>query len=321
LEVLAKAAKIRPSIELRNEAIASMTLTDLRTIKRKVFTPHTFFNMDSTLERYAVAAQDGTLSIRRLSDDRELAHLASVGAALSGGPEFTPDGKLLCVAYSDGVVRIWDLESSAVLMSARGSPWAFNSSSKRLATFEHTEISLYNVPSGKKLQAFSLRPVSFAGMSRLGFDPSGRLLAASSEAQTNVLVLDTEPGSIPMTLPHASIVYGLAWHPDGRHLATACDDNLLYIWDTVTGERVKTLQGHQNSALSVAFTHDGSLLASSGWDKVRLWDFASGRHLLSIDVGGILTCFGPDDRRLGSLGWIRLRSPGVGLWQSRAYAS
>ncbi|KAL2193977.1 hypothetical protein P885DRAFT_80752, partial [Corynascus similis CBS 632.67] len=50
------------------------------------------------------------------------------------------------------------------------------------------------------------------------------------------------------------------------------------IWDPATGECVSTLQGHSDLAYSVAWSQDGSRLASASDDEtVKIWDLATGK--------------------------------------------
>jgi WD40 repeat protein len=58
------------------------------------------------------------------------------------------------------------------------------------------------------------------------------------------------------------------------------------IWDTATGQEVQKLEGHTGFVTAVAFSHDGSLLASASWDgTVRLWDPAASQEVQPVHEG------------------------------------
>src|SRR5207237_1968945 len=75
LELLKKAAEIRPSLELRNEAIACMALTDLRTLKEweAFLVERVSCTFDTKCERYVFGDSQGILHVRRVQDEAELA--------------------------------------------------------------------------------------------------------------------------------------------------------------------------------------------------------------------------------------------------------
>jgi WD40 repeat protein len=76
------------------------------------------------------------------------------------------------------------------------------------------------------------------------------------------------------------------------------------LWDPLSGTGLAVLEGHQNAVRSVAFSPDGSRLASGGDDaEVRLWDPAAGTALAVLEghTGPVLSvAFSPDGSRLVS---------------------
>ena len=78
-------------------------------------------------------------------------------------------------------------------------------------------------------------------------------------------------------------VFGVAFSPDGRLLATASSDETARLWDPATGDCLRTLTGHDSSVGGVAFSPDGRLLATAGSDgTARLWDPATGDCLRTL---------------------------------------
>ena len=73
-----------------------------------------------------------------------------------------------------------------------------------------------------------------------------------------------------------------AWSPDGALLATACENGRLFVWDAVTGEKQRELEGHQDYIQRLQFSHSGSRLASGSWEEeFRLWDTDTGQCLVT----------------------------------------
>ena len=74
---------------------------------------------------------------------------------------------------------------------------------------------------------------------------------------------------------HRSWVNSVAFSPDGGCLASGSDE-IVRIWNTVTGELEDELEGHTKSVLSVAFSHNGHFIVSGSGDKtVRIWNAAT----------------------------------------------
>ena len=78
---------------------------------------------------------------------------------------------------------------------------------------------------------------------------------------------------------HLNGLTDLAFHPDGKHLASCGRDTLVRIWDTASGKLVKELgkgRGGQfkNWIHSVSFSADGRWLAAADMvGAVQVWSF------------------------------------------------
>jgi WD40 repeat protein len=237
---------------------------------------------------------------------------------------FHPDGRRLATATASDV-RVWDFQSGQeVLAVLNPVPWArsiaFSRDGSRLAVAgcegrATALVKLFDLRSGR--DALTLTSPSREGIRSVCFSPDGsRLLLVGGDAvalwegttRREELTLRGFPGA----------VRGLAFHPDGRRLASVVDGGLDTVWDLTTAResfRIPTFAGQAHLAFSPDGEHvvvwEGAPLTPDGEvgttpPRVLLCDAKTGQHLQSLSVrvapsatpAGV--AFSPDGQRFAA---------------------
>jgi WD40 repeat protein len=72
---------------------------------------------------------------------------------------------------------------------------------------------------------------------------------------------------------HQAFIYGVAFSPDGKTVASASFDQTVILWDVATRQPIgQPLRGYRGVVWNVAFSPDGKALASAGSGTVILWN-------------------------------------------------
>jgi eukaryotic-like serine/threonine-protein kinase len=294
---------------LRDETIACLVLPDLNKTGRIISRPPDVIlsAFDSTMTRYALRFRDGTIKVRRVDNDVEVARFKARGDREIFVFGFSPDGRYLATTHFPGfALTVWYVDNDSVALSEQGPvSWGaanFSPDSRRLALTRHDgNLLVYNLSDSRQISRWHM---PYSGQP--AFRPDGVRMAIlfNEPGNPSCKIVEVESGRVvvPITLP--SIPVTVAWSPDGTALATACEDFKIHLWDAATGTRRATFDGHTSAGLHVAFHPAGTLLASKGWDKqLRLWDAVLARPVLSLteDFRPTSLEFSQDGRILNSV--------------------
>ena len=195
---------------------------------------------------------------------------------------FHPDGKL-CVTSArdlDGTARLWSVETGEQVAPL---PLPDPLEDTTLYRGEPEEIERVSNGGNLKLQWKRHQCIQSIVFSPCGTVIAGALGTRAGGGLTNEIRLwDTatlETRMIILPGQRCMRPWALTFSPCGRYLVSGAwwqrglDKTPIQFWEVATGENIHTLWSHSTDVQDVAFSPDGSLLASSSYDgTVLLWD-------------------------------------------------
>jgi WD40 repeat protein len=187
----------------------------------------------------------------------------------------SPDGTRVAAGAQDQRVRLFEVASGNLLHPFTLNGWptrlAFSPSQPWLACGSSDgSVTLYHHPSGQTLHTFSANagPVTALAFSSM----ADTLLIAWQDGLARLY--DAESFDLQRSFPMpAAFLDSAILSPDGSLLVTGESFPVFTatLWDTRTGDKLRTLTGHRWTVAALAFNDLGSHLLT-GADRVREWE-------------------------------------------------
>jgi len=205
---------------------------------------------------------------------------------------FTHDAQELVAVSEDGSVHVWNVETRDRLRSVPPPPdmvavHTISSIDGTIATGAlDGRVRVVDSADGELLVMLDHSCSLAADGCPLALSADGRRLLVACE-DGSVHMWGLPEGQKLLELDDVNPAVGwwdprVAIAPEGGLFAVASADQVR-LHDSTTGRAVHTLEGHSGAVVVMAFSPDGSLLATGAVDRTcRVWDVASGQCLLVL---------------------------------------
>ena len=289
LQVLSEAARVRPDLSVRNEAIACLALPDIEPIRRWYGRPEQTEELafDAAFTCYARSDSHGNIEIHSAADDHVMKSLAGHGLPVARVFMFSPDGRYLVATYTarSCELLVWDVKTTKLAFRtevplSQEHAIQFSHDGRLLAfPLSSNTIAIQDVASRRQLDTLPIE----APIERIRFHPTEPRLAVSSP-RWGIRVLDLHSHAVVLAIAEPQSIIGLAYSEDGAMIAAATSDRRIFVWNARTAALHSILAGQLSHAVSIEFSHGGELLLSTAYDgTLRLWNPFSGREMIATD--------------------------------------
>ena len=253
---------------------------------------------------------DNTLKVWNVENGKEVRTLVeqSDSSRVVECVAFSPDGQRIVSGCRDNTVTVWDVESGQEVFTLKGPAGdvrsvAYSPTGPRIVSGSRNGIlKVWDANSGEVVHTLAeftgrgrppsgarrriedrtqppdstarQRPPSRPGQGTVFLGPTFAPLSEPAPTSIGEMVLSLEG--------NASKVQSVAFSSDGQQIISASGETVK-VWDTKSGQELRTFGGHRGLVLSVACSPDGRRIVSGSRDgTLRIWDEESGKEVHTL---------------------------------------
>lgn len=236
---------------------------------------------------------------------------------------YDPTGNFLASSSKDGSIRIWDVanEKKAININhySIAKSIAYDPTGRILATgSDDSDVRLWDSRTGELMHVLNGGP---SAINHIMFSPNGKVLALASN--DSIRLLSPKSGKLLRIFDNYSStsITSLAYSPDGSIIASGTFDQRIHLWDSQTGDLLKTLFAHSGFIEDLTFSPDGTKLAAASNipflnGSIDIWDIEAGKMIHSYrNFSRYINSlsYSPDGKYLASTS----EDEGIQLWDTQ----
>ena len=291
LRILEMAAKIHPSLDLRNEVIAHLALTDVEATGAPAKLGSDFARDASWC---SFRTRDGTLHVRDPRTDLELRSCCDTNGYVHL-LRLSPNGQYCAAVRQNAELFIWDLASCKQIALAPFSGDAASvqftpDNSRMVYIADERTLRFVDPSSGREIAPALKLPESANGFV---FHPREDKIAVRTD--TAVQIWDLATRQMLQSLEHNASITAIDW--TGPYLAVGDERGEIQVWNLQT-RRTQRWAAHKMLVSTLLFDHGGDMLVSGSYDMSSgIWDPQT-RHLIALTWDGSGVAFSPEDTEI-----------------------
>jgi len=200
--------------------------------------------------------------------------------------QWSSDGKYLANAISSSSMQVWDVSTGKTLFSEPWSAVAWSSDGKRLAllhlsgTDTPAKVQVLDVATQDLITSYMVPGSNYFS---LWWSPDGKYMVSGDGNVWNAATGEH------IATYQFSPAWSIAWSPNSQYFAsfdasqglpkalnqqlnTTSADPTVHVWNVLTGGEVFVYRGHTTGVNDVAWSPDGTKIASASADMtVKVW--------------------------------------------------